>query len=165
MKRTFLALGVGTAVFALVLGAAATLPLKGGAVQQGSDLTLYCQDAVVQVQSWGVNPGPENEGVTFVQLQGIDEAGCQNNRLMGAVYDGGGSIIGYTTTIDPGTGAAYPYGNACLIDGTTTDSPARDCRRPDGTYKLELVTTTGHYGVPADQIEQFRLWIEGPSGD
>lgn len=161
MKRTIFALGAGAAVFALVLGAAATMPLDGGAIQQGTDLTLTCQETTVSVDSWGLSLDPSNQGkVTFVQLTGI-ESDCLYNRLMGAVYNAGGTTIGYTTLLNPGTGGAFPYAGACVLDETTTD--IYDCYRGGGVYKLQLIDTGGGHGVNADQIEQLRLWIEGPA--
>jgi hypothetical protein len=143
----------GTA-FGAVYGAAAALPLDGGAIQAATDTSLVCQVNPVTVSSWGVNGS--NDAVTggkatFVQIEGIDDS-CAGNRLMGSLVAADGTtIIGYLTTIDPGTGAAKTFQDVVtLVSGTHS-------------YKFQLIGTDGSFGVDAGAISGLKLWIEGGS--
>lgn len=143
----------GTA-FAAVYGAAATFDLNGGALQEASDTTLECQTSPVRVTSWGVNSSDDavtGGKATFVQFDGVD-ATCDGNRLMGRVEDGGGNVVGYLTTIDPGTGGANTFPMHVELNSATTTN---------GFYKLQLIEPDGSHGVDADVIEKLVLWIEG----
>ena len=146
------ALLISSTAFGAVYAAAATLPLDGGVVQEGTDASLVCQSDPVQVSSWGVNSSDDagtGGKVTFVQLENIDES-CFGNRLMGRLEDASGNVVGYTTIIDPATGAAA----TATIPANITAASA----------KLQLIEPDGSHGVDASVINSLVLWIEGGSG-
>lgn len=145
------ALLISSTAFGAVYAAAATLPLDGGALQEGTDTSLVCQTDPVHVNSWGVNSSDDagtGGKVTFVQLDNIDPS-CFGNRLMGRVENASGNVVGYTTIIDPGSGAAAMAPIPADITATTA--------------KLQLIEPDGSHGVDASVINSLVLWIEGGS--
>jgi hypothetical protein len=155
---------VSATVFGAVYGAAATFVVHAGTVQQGTDLTLSCQTAPVQVESWGINSSDDavtGGKATFVQLSGVNDATCAGNRLMGSVLDSSGNVIGYLTTIDPATGGASTSPAAVLI---TNGGPYAKPHVGPGEYKFELIEEDGSHGISAAAIGGLTLWIEGSAG-
>jgi hypothetical protein len=146
-------------------GAAAALNVNGGVVQIGSDVTLSAEDGI-QITDWGVNYDGK---VTFIQVDGVNDTALTNALLGGWVTDSGGSIIGYTTMIDDGTGAAaitVGYGIPATINTSASTYSrygfvVRNPRNGAGSYKLQLIDLTGGHGVNGASIAGITMFIEG----
>lgn len=161
------ALLVSGTVFGAVYGAAATLTVNGGTIQQGTDLSLECQSDPVQVDSWGINSSDDEltgGKATFVQISGVDDAACAGNRLMGRVENGDGDVVGYLTTLNPGTGAANTEAGVVEIATFTGPAGVYDAQRGEGVYKLQLITPSGDHGIDPASAKGLRVWIEGSAG-
>lgn len=91
MKRFIVALMVGGALFAVVLGAAATLGVGGGVIQEGSDDTLQCDAGGVQVLGWGYE---RDDGLVYFVRIGDVSTACSGATMFVAVFDAGGNNIG-----------------------------------------------------------------------
>jgi hypothetical protein len=157
------ALLVSGTVFGAVYGAAATLNVNGGTIQQGSDLSLVCQSTPIKVDSWGVNTSDDavtGGKATFVQISGVDDATCAGNRLMGRVENGDGDVVGYVTTLNTDGGATTP---PAVIEIAPFTGPAGP-HIADGVYKLQFSTPDGAHGIEPDSAKGLRIWIEGPAG-
>jgi hypothetical protein len=161
------ALLVSCTAFGAVYGAAATLNVNGGTIQQGTDLSLECQSGPIKVDSWGINTSddvPTGGKATFVQISGVDDAACAGNRLMGRVEDGDGDLVGYLTTLNPGTGGANTTAAVVEIAAFTGPAGVYDAHRAAGVYKLQLITPGGDHGIAPNSAKGLRIWIEGPTG-
>jgi hypothetical protein len=161
------ALLVSGTVFGAVYGAAASLTVNGGTIQQGTDLSLECQSDPIQVDSWGINSSDDaltGGKATFVQISGVDDAACAGNRLMGRVEDGDGDLVGYLTTLNPGTGAANTEAAVVEIAAFTGPAGLYDAQRADGVYKFQLITPSGDHGIEPGSAKGLKLWIEGSAG-
>lgn len=90
MTRFILALVLVGALAASAFASAATLGVSGGAIQSGSDATLYCDTNGVKVAGWGLET--DTDTVSAVRIADIDAA-CVGNALFVKVYDGTGAVI------------------------------------------------------------------------
>jgi hypothetical protein len=154
-------------VFGAVYGAAATLTVNGGTIQQGTDLSLECQSQPIQIDSWGINTSDDEltgGKVTFVQISDVDDAACAGNRLMGRVENGDGDVVGYVTTLNPGTGGANTAPGVVEIATFTGPAGVYDAQRGPGVYKLQLITPSGDHGIDPDSAKGLKIWIEGSAG-
>jgi hypothetical protein len=164
------ALLVSGSVFGAVYGAAATLPVNGGTIQAGTDLSLECQTDPVEVEAWGIDSSedPVTGGkATFVKIGGVNDVTCAGNRLMGRVEGPTGNVVGYLTTLkttDPGAGTPNTEAAAVTISAFVAPAGANDAHRGEGVYRFQLITPAGSHGIDPDSAKGLRLWIEGPAG-
>jgi hypothetical protein len=145
MKRLFVALLVGGAVFGTVLGGAATLGLDGGVIQAGTDNSLWCDGDGVQVLGWGLNSGT-----------GMVE----NVRVGGVNTDCAGAGLQARIKLDEGS--TFITG-PCLA-GHDYEVPILNPEPANG-YRLclkDVAAGGALVSVPAAAIVQLDVFIEGP---
>jgi hypothetical protein len=141
MKRLIVALLVGGALFGAVYGLAATLNVEGGTIQFGSDVDLICDEDGVQVLGWGLETDDGN--VYAVRIGNIDEQ-CAGNQIFVSITDDGTEIADGDATIEE---------EADDVDDSCVDDTALEvCTR---------IPIPG--GVPAEDITDIEVYIEGPS--
>jgi len=162
MKRFLIALLVGGAVFAAVLGAAANLSVGGGTVQVGSDGTLACDTTGVTV-SYNID---YRGVVTSVQVNGIDAA-CAGNRLVVVLKDGSNTMIAAGGKVDPTSGGFPITPMPTLLFTNLGNAP---CDATSCKVQLAAVDANGvpvpaspgdNHGVPGASIEKVVIMIEG----
>jgi len=152
MKRFLIALLAGSAVFALVFGAAATLIVNGGTLQAGEDTNLTCDSDGVYVSAWGVNTYPVLEGVESVTIKGIPAA-CNGARILGritlntSVSTDNASYL-YTSGTNPYT-TGYSFVTA---SGDSTTAYTLYLKQSDYTTQV---------WEPAENIVGIKIWLEG----
>jgi hypothetical protein len=141
MKRVIVALLIGGALFGAIYGLAAGLNVEGGTIQAGSDVDLICDEDGVQVLGWSLETNDGN--VYAVRIGNIDEQ-CAGNDIFVSITDTGVEIADGDATIE--TDAADGG------DGCTDTDAAEVCTR---------IQIPG--GVPAEDITDIEVFIEGPS--
>lgn len=153
MKRFLAALLAGTAVFALVYGAAATLIVDGNTLQAGYDGDLTCDQDGIYVSSWAVNTYPVLEGVEWITIKGVDDD-CDGVRIMGRI------------TLD--TSVSNDNSSFAYTSGTGTyDPPVYSFVVANGTANTEYNLYLKHsdyttpWFVPAESIVGIKIWLEG----
>jgi hypothetical protein len=82
MKRFFVALMAGAAVFAITFAAAASLDVNGGTIQYGEDTQLTCTSSA-NVQGWGYES--DTGLVSFVRI--AYNPLCAGNDMFVAIAD------------------------------------------------------------------------------
>ena len=156
MKKLLAALLAGTAVFAVVYGAAATLIVDGGTIQAGGDTDLSCDENGIEVVAWATNTDPVLEGVEWVTIKGVDDD-CDGARILGRVTLTGSTAadnasFAYTSGT-PSFGGGY---SEVIANGNANTE-----------YKLYLKKSdlTTDWFVPAADIVGIKDWLEGDSAD
>lgn len=99
MKRFFVALIAGTAVFSIAFAAAAALSVDGGVLQAGADDTLTCTESV-RVDGWVLETDDGNEALKAVRIQGFGP--CGGNEVFVRLTDADGNFI--TGNLEPADG-------------------------------------------------------------
>jgi hypothetical protein len=149
MLKKLAILGILVIVLAVAYGAAASLIVNGGVIQGGSDSTLSCDTDGIYVWAYGLNTYPDNEGAESIKIKGVP-ATCDGARLLGRLYTPGfsGGDYVYTSGTSPyATGYTFVIANG---DENTV-------------YELFLKKAdyTTPVWVPAENIQEVKLWIEG----
>ena len=98
MKRLLAAIAAATIVFSVAFAAAATLTVNGGAIQAGSDTSLYCDPDGVFVAGWGLES--DTGLVSFVRINGI-QGSCFGNDMFANITGAGGGTLTKATAVNP----------------------------------------------------------------
>lgn len=151
MKRFIGALLVGTFVFAGVLASAAALPVTGGTVQVGTDVTLACDPDGVTV-SWQVD---QNGVATSATISGVNDVTCAGQELYIFPLNAVGQVMGFghSPSVDCGApGTPLTYVPALITSGTTSYKVALATSAPD-------LSGPNVCGLNASLIEGVRVMI------
>jgi hypothetical protein len=98
VKRLLAAIVAATLVFSVAFAAAATLTVNGGAIQAGSDTSLWCDPDGVFVAGWGLET---DDGLVYsVRIGGI-EGSCFGNDLFANITAAGGVTLTKATAVNP----------------------------------------------------------------
>lgn len=151
----FRILGVFAILAALMTAAfasAATLGVEGAVVQAGGDNTLYCATDDIRVYSYQLNDHVTPFDVSGVSLTNVPAA-CNGARLGFVLYDASGNplAVSKAKSHPPSGGQAW-----AAVNGDATTVYIFDLMKNHGAP----VMAAGN-GVPAEEIEEIRIWIEG----
>ena len=154
MKRIIFALVLIAALATSMFASAATLPLNGGTVQGGTDVTVSCQAEPVYVSSWVVDDAIGEQGkVAAVRINGVQDS-CNGNRMFVTVITTGGRE--YRT--------AERSDSSGALSRATFASINSDQNASIYGYQMGIVTNWGDTDVtriPAEEIAGVRIVIEG----
>jgi hypothetical protein len=149
MLRKLAILAVMGVVLTAAFGSAAGLFVNGGVIQGGADTDLQCDTNGIYVWAYGLNTYPDREGVESIKIKGVSAA-CNGARLMGRIYAPGfpdGDYV-YTSGVDPQGAGSY------FVAANGDENTVYELFLKKADYSTQVY-------VPAEYIQEVKLWIEG----
>jgi len=161
VKRLLIALALGTAVFAAVFAAAATLGLTAEQLGAGDRAVTSCSEGLNVSYDTAYVPGATTTElgalgryrITNVHLEGLDTTACAGQKINLILTDEAGNILSPLPSPDPELGPATKIFTCCGTDegaGGVLNIADRDID-PRLVYSVHVVITGQSNPPPSAQ--------------